>query len=35
VERKVAGSTYLPVEIACPVFGQRIIIMPMGTLLYE
>ena len=32
VERKAAGSTYLSVEIACPVFGQRIIIMPMrGT----
>ena len=29
LERKVVGSTYLPVEIACPVVGQRIIIMPM------
>ncbi len=29
VERKIAGAANLPVEIARPVFGQRIIIMPI------
>ena len=29
-KRKTAGSTYFSVEIACPVFGQRIMSLPIG-----
>jgi hypothetical protein len=33
LERKAVGSTYAPVEIARPIFEQRIIRIPIGSLL--